>query len=25
VFGWFARDQSTVEAGDGPLLHHRHR
>jgi hypothetical protein len=25
VFGWFARDRSTVEAGDGQLLHHRPR
>jgi predicted cobalt transporter CbtA len=25
VFGWFARDRSTVEAGEGQLLHHRHR
>jgi hypothetical protein len=25
VFGWFARDWSTVEAGDGQLLHHRPR
>ena len=22
LFGWFARDRSTVEAGDGQLLHH---
>ena len=22
LFGWLARDRSTVEAGDGQLLHH---